>query len=90
MLLILFQLFPNLLLIQMTYVFCLDYVLKRFPNSSRSEITLAINMKCKEARVAAGRADSGGKCRKTMVRFPKYNLFIPSCVIVVMSIFYST
>ncbi|KAG8198450.1 hypothetical protein JTE90_022186 [Oedothorax gibbosus] len=46
----------------------IDYVLKRFPTSSRSEVTLAINMKCQQARASAGRAESGVNCRTTQLR----------------------
>ncbi|GFR10172.1 BEN domain-containing protein [Trichonephila clavata] len=44
-----------------------DFVLKRFPYSSRSEIVLAINMKCKEARDILGRSGDGN-VKKTLFR----------------------
>ncbi|GFY52793.1 protein kinase C-binding protein 1 [Trichonephila inaurata madagascariensis] len=45
----------------------IDFVLKRFPDSSRSEIVLAINMKCKEARDILGKSGDGN-IKKTLFR----------------------
>ncbi|KAF8786111.1 MYND-type zinc finger-containing chromatin reader ZMYND8-like isoform X2 [Argiope bruennichi] len=45
----------------------IDFVLKRFPDASRSEIVLAINMKCKEARNIVGKTGNGN-VKKTLFR----------------------
>ncbi|GBM20598.1 hypothetical protein AVEN_261717-1 [Araneus ventricosus] len=46
----------------------IDFVLKRFPEATRSEIVLAINMKCKEARNIVGKTGSNGNVKKTLFR----------------------
>ena len=40
------------------FFYFVDYVRKRFPGATRSEIVLQINMKCKEARVILSKRES--------------------------------
>ncbi|GIY58593.1 hypothetical protein CEXT_87421 [Caerostris extrusa] len=44
----------------------IDFVIRRFPEATRSEIVLAINMKCKEARIIVGKASSWGHTKNTL------------------------
>lgn len=54
-------------------IYIVDYVSKRFPGATRSEIVLQINMKCKEARVILSKRESEAPKKATVRLVTKFN-----------------